>query len=73
MPRGQRDGSLRQYSRLSRPEPILFLSILFLSSSSLIVLTRLGGTRSRPLLLKRYGVAGNRTRTSGSVARNSGH
>jgi hypothetical protein len=26
VPRGQRDGSLRQYSRFSRPEPLLFLS-----------------------------------------------
>jgi hypothetical protein len=33
--RGQRDGSLRPYSRDSRPEPLLFLS-----SSSSIVLTR---------------------------------
>jgi hypothetical protein len=30
MPRGQRDGSLRPYSRLPSPEPLLFLS----SSSS---------------------------------------
>jgi hypothetical protein len=35
--------SLRQYSRLSRPEPLLFLS-----SSPSIVLTRLSGPRSRP-------------------------
>jgi hypothetical protein len=33
--------SLRQYSRFSRPEPLLFLS-----SSSSIVLTRLSGPRS---------------------------
>jgi hypothetical protein len=39
----QRDGSLRSYSRRSRPEPLLFL----LSSSS-VVLTRLSGPRSRP-------------------------
>jgi hypothetical protein len=39
---GQRDGSVRQYSRLSRPEPLLFLS-----SSPSIVLTRLSGPRSR--------------------------
>jgi hypothetical protein len=38
--RGQRDGSLRPYSRLSRPEPLLFLP-----SSSPIVLTRLSGPR----------------------------
>jgi hypothetical protein len=41
--RGQRDGSLRPHSRLSRPEPLPFLS-----SSSLVVLTRLSGPRSRP-------------------------
>jgi hypothetical protein len=43
MPRGQRDGSLRPYSRFYRPEPQPFLS-----SSSSIVLTRLSGPRSRP-------------------------
>jgi hypothetical protein len=43
LPRGQRDGSLRPYSRFSRPEPLLFLS-----SSPSIVLTRLSGPRSRP-------------------------
>jgi hypothetical protein len=37
VPRGQRDGSLRPYSRLSRPEPLRFLS-----SSSSIVFKRLG-------------------------------
>jgi hypothetical protein len=42
VPRGQRDGSLRTCSRLSRLEPLLFLS-----SSSSIVLTRLSGPRSR--------------------------
>jgi hypothetical protein len=41
--RGQRDGSLRPYSRLSRPEPLHFLP-----SSSSIVLRRLGGPRSSP-------------------------
>jgi hypothetical protein len=35
--------SLRPYSRFSRPEPLIFIS-----SSSLIVLTRLWGPRSRP-------------------------
>jgi hypothetical protein len=43
VPRGQRDGCLRPYSRLSRPEQILFV----LSSSS-VVLTRLSGPRCRP-------------------------
>jgi hypothetical protein len=41
-PRGQRDGSLWQYFRLSRPELLYSLS-----SSSSIVLTRLSGPRSR--------------------------
>jgi hypothetical protein len=41
--RGQCDGSLRSYFRLSRPGPLLFLP-----SSSLIVFTRLSGPRSRP-------------------------
>jgi hypothetical protein len=43
VPRGQRDGSLRPHFRLSRPEPLLFLA-----SSSLIVLSRLSGLSSRP-------------------------
>jgi hypothetical protein len=43
VPRGQRDGSLRPYSRLNRPEMLLFLSNI-----SPTVLTRLGGPRSRP-------------------------
>jgi hypothetical protein len=43
VPLGQRDGSLMSYSRFSRPEPLLFLS-----SSSSVVLTRLSGPRSRP-------------------------
>jgi hypothetical protein len=41
--RGQRNGSPQTYSRFSRPEPLLFLP-----SSSSIVLTRLSGPRSRP-------------------------
>jgi hypothetical protein len=40
---GQRNGSLWSYSRVSRPEQLLFLS-----SSSSIVLTRLSVPRSRP-------------------------
>jgi hypothetical protein len=40
---GQRGGSLRAYSLFSRPEPLIFL----LSSSS-VVLARLSGPRSRP-------------------------
>jgi hypothetical protein len=40
VPRGQHDGSLRPYSRFSKPEPLLFLQ-----SSSSVVLTRLSGPR----------------------------
>jgi hypothetical protein len=58
---------LRPYSRISRLELLLFLP-----SSSSVVLTRLSGSRSRPILRK-SGSVGNRTRTSGSVARNSDH
>jgi hypothetical protein len=43
VPRGQRDGSLRPYSRISRPEPLLFLP-----SSCSVVVTGLSGPRSRP-------------------------
>jgi hypothetical protein len=41
--RSQRSGSLPPYSQIWRPEPLLFLS-----SSSSIVLTRLNGRRFRP-------------------------
>jgi hypothetical protein len=40
---GQRDKSLRPYSRISRPEQLLFLP-----SSSSVALTRLSGPRSKP-------------------------
>jgi hypothetical protein len=66
--RSQHDWSLLLYLRLSRPEPLLFLP-----SSSSVVLTRLSGLRSRPTTSQKTGTAGNRTRTSLSVARNSGH
>jgi hypothetical protein len=66
--RDQRGGYLLPYSRFSRPEPLSFLP-----SSSSIVLTRLSGPRSRHTTSQKSGSAGNRTRTSGSVARNSDH
>jgi hypothetical protein len=55
------------YGRIpfSRPEPLLFLS-----SSSSIVLTSRSGPLSNPLLRK-SGSAGNRTRTFGYVARSN--
>jgi hypothetical protein len=49
--------SLRPYSRVSRPEPLLFLS-----SSPSVVLSRLSGLPDPdPLLLRRSCSAGNRT------------
>jgi hypothetical protein len=57
MPRGQWVGTLRPYSRRSRPEPLLFLP-----SSSSVVLTRLSGHRSRPTTFFFLVVRGNRTR-----------
>jgi hypothetical protein len=45
----------------------------FLSSSSSVVLTRLSGPRSRPTTFFLSGSDGNRTRASGSVAKNSDH
>jgi hypothetical protein len=59
MPRGQ-----RPYSRLSRPE-----ALLFLPSSSSVILTRLSGPRSRPTTFFFLVIPG----ASGSVARNSDH
>jgi hypothetical protein len=48
--------------------------LLFLSSSSSIVLMRLSGSRSKPTASQANLVAaGNRTRTSGSIAKNSDH
>jgi hypothetical protein len=55
--RDQRNGSPRSYSRISRPEPLLFLP-----SRSSIVLTRLSGPRSRSTTSQKSGSAGNRTR-----------
>jgi hypothetical protein len=55
MPCGQSYGSLRPYSRLSRPEPLLFLS-----NGSSVVLKRLCGSRSRPTTSQKICSAGNR-------------
>jgi hypothetical protein len=62
------NGYLRPYSRFSRPDPLLFLPNI-----SSVVLTRLMDPVPDPVLLIKYGSAGNRTRASGSVARNSDH
>jgi hypothetical protein len=66
VPHGQRDESLRPYSRLSRPEPLLFFQLApQLYSRGLLDLL------PDSLLLRKSGSPGNGTRTSGSVARNS--
>jgi hypothetical protein len=62
--RGQRVGSLRQYSRLSRQEPLLFYQVAPQLYSRGWV-----DPVPYPLLLRKSGSAGNRTRTSGSVAK----
>jgi hypothetical protein len=54
---GQRKRSPRPYFRFSRPE-----SLLFLSSSPSILLTRLSEPRSRPTTSQKICSAGNRTR-----------
>jgi hypothetical protein len=47
--RGERGRSPRPYSRISRPEPLLYLP-----SSSSIVFKRLSGPRSRPSTSKKF-------------------
>jgi hypothetical protein len=64
MPRGQRDGSLRPYSRFSRQEPLLFYQV------APQLYSRVDPVPD-PLLF--FGSAGNRNRASGSVAKNSDH
>jgi hypothetical protein len=67
VPRGQRDGSLRPYSWFSRQEPILFYQVAPQMYSR-------GWVDPVPdPLLFFSGSAGNRTRASGSVAKNSDH
>jgi hypothetical protein len=66
VPRGKRDGSLRPYFWLSRPELLLILS----SRSPQLYSRGCVDPVPDPLLLRKSGSAGNQTRTSGSVARN---
>jgi hypothetical protein len=68
VPRGQCDGPLRPYSRLSRLEPLIFL----LSSPQLYSRGWVDPVPDTQLLTKSAS-AGNGTRTSGSAARNSDH
>jgi hypothetical protein len=49
VPRGQRDGSLRPYPRISRQEPLLFYQV-----APQLLLTRLSGPRSRPTSILLY-------------------
>jgi hypothetical protein len=67
VPRGQRDESLRQYSRFSRQEPLLF----YLVAPQLYSRGWVDPVPD-PLLFF-SGSAGNRTRASGFVAKNSDH
>jgi hypothetical protein len=45
----------------------------FFQVASQLILMRLSGPRPDPLLVRKSGSLGNRTRTTGSVARNSDH
>jgi hypothetical protein len=66
VPRGQRDESLRPYSQISRPEPLLFLP-----SSSSVALNEVEWTLFQThYFSEKCDSAENRTRTSESVARN---
>jgi hypothetical protein len=67
-PRVQSDGSLQPYSRISRPEPLLFSQVAPQLYSRGWV-----NPIPDPLLFRKSGSAGNLTQTSGSVARNSDH
>jgi hypothetical protein len=66
VPLGQCDESLRPYSRISRPERYFFFQI----TPQLYSRGRVDPVRD-PLLLRKSGSAGNRTRTSGSAVKNS--
>jgi hypothetical protein len=68
VPRGQRDGSLQPYSRLSRPEPLHFFQV-----APQLYSRGWADPVPDPLLLRKSGSAGNRTRTSGSAVWKSDH
>jgi hypothetical protein len=68
VPRGQHEGSLRPYSRISRPEPLLFFQV----APQLYSWGWVDPIRD-PLLHRNFDSAWNRIRTSGCVARNSDH
>jgi hypothetical protein len=66
VPRGQRGGSLSPYFRFSRLEPLLFYQVAPQLYSR-------GWVDPVPHYYFLFGGAGNRTRASGSVAKNSDH
>jgi hypothetical protein len=68
MPRGQRDESLRPYSQMSIPEPLLFFQV----APQLYTRRRVDPVPN-PLLLRKSASTGYRTRIFGSVARNTDH
>jgi hypothetical protein len=67
VPRGQRDGSLLQWSRFSRQEPLLFFQVAPQLYSRVWV-----DPVPDPIIFF-PGSAGNRTRDSRSVGKNSDH
>jgi hypothetical protein len=69
VPRGQRGGTPRPYSRISRPKPLPF----FLQVAPQLYSRGWVDPVTDPLHPRKSGSAGNRIRTSGSVARNSEH
>jgi hypothetical protein len=68
VPRGQRDRSLRPYSWFSGLEPLVFYQV-----ASQLYSRGWVDPVPDPLLLRKSGSAGSRTRASGSVAKNSDH
>jgi hypothetical protein len=68
VPRGERNGSLRPYSRFSRSEPLIFLP-----SNSSIILTRLNGPRCRPTTCQKIWQRRESNPNLWSLARNSDH
>jgi hypothetical protein len=68
VPRGQRDGSLRPYSRFLDQSRYFFFQVAPQLHSRGWV-----HPVPDPLLLRKSGSAGNRTQSSGSVTRNSDH
>jgi hypothetical protein len=64
VPRGKREGSLRPYFRFSGPESLLFFQV-----ASQLYSQGWVDPVPDPLFLRKSGIAGNRTRASGSVVK----